>query len=260
MKPSRKILVTILIFLILINIILVLYNSRNYFKETLNKGYDFSKTKIKFLAPETKSLPFKNGEEFVYRIDMGFIPLGRARLSFGGKIKIKGQDLYLIKFKTNTVNFKDTETIYAQPDTFLPVRIERDINMWGVSSKIVEEYNQKEKSVKITKTELGKTNVQTINSDSELQNVICMIYYYRLDNNIELGKTVNINLPLKKIAVEAKEIRKVKLPKGKFEAFILESVPGGYDLWFDTGKNRIPLKITGAITFGNAALVLLDFN
>jgi hypothetical protein len=87
-----------------------------------------------------------------------------------------------------------------------------------------------------------------------------MIYYYRLAGNIELGKTVAINLPLKKITVEAKEIRKVKLPKGRFEAYILESVPAGYDLWFDIGPRKMPLKITGAITFGNAALVLSDFN
>lgn len=249
----------LLIFLVIIAV-LVSYNSRDYYKQLFSKGLNLSQSKIKLLMPQTQKTYFWPGETFVFRIDMGFLPVGKARLVFEGKTKLQGQDAYLIKFMTNTANFKDTETIYAQVDTFLPLRIERSINMWGVSSKIVEEYDQKEKYVKITKTELGKTSEQTISSDSPIQNVVCMIYYYRLANNIELGKTVAINLPLKKIDVEAKEIRRVKLPKGRFEAYILESVPGGYDFWFDTGPRKMPLKITGAITFGNAALVLSDFN
>ncbi|MBM3248739.1 MAG: DUF3108 domain-containing protein [Candidatus Omnitrophica bacterium] len=266
MKPIKKfkiesLEILLIIFLIIVEI-LVIYKFRDYYWGLFLKGFGSSHAKLKSFMPQPQSVPFpfKDGEALVFRIDMGFFPVGKARLTFEGKTKLKGQEVYLIKFSTNTANFKDTETIYAELDTFLPLRVERNINLWGVASKIVEEYDQKEKYVKITKTELGKTSEQTIKSDSEIHNVICMIYHYRLAGNIELGKKVAINLPLKKITIEAKEIRKVKLPKGKFEAFILESVPAGYDLWFDIGPKKMPLKITGAITFGNAALVLSDFN
>lgn len=258
--PNKKSLEILLIIFLIIVEILVLYKFRDYYRELFSRGFDSSHAKLKSFMPEAAKSPFKDGETLSFRIDMGFFPVGKAKLVFQGKTKLNGQEVYLIKFITNTANFKDTETIYAQLGSFLPLRVERNINLWGAVSKIVEEYDQKEKSVKISKTEFGKTTEQTINSNSEIQNVICMLYYYRLAGNIELGKTLAINLPLKQIVVEAKEIKSVKLPKGKFEAFILESVPGGYDFWFDIGPRKMPLRITGAITFGNAAMVLTDFN
>jgi hypothetical protein len=173
---------------------------------------------------------------------------------------LDGKEDYLIKFVTKTNNFNDTETIYADIDSFLPIKIERDIRMLGRKIDIVEEYNQEKNFVKIIRTEGSKTTEQTIKSDSQLNSILCLIYLYRLPGNIELGKTMTINLPLKKIQVKVNVIKDVTVPAGEFDAFILESQPKGYNIWFDTSSSRLPLSIDGAIKFGNARLLLEDVN
>ena len=77
---------------------------------------------------------------------------------------------------------------------------------------------------------------------------------------IEVGKKMSINMPLKTIGVKVKEIKEVKISKGRYEAYIIESDPKGYSFWFDSGEKKLPLSIDGAINFGNARMVLSDFN
>jgi hypothetical protein len=208
----------------------------------------------------SKPLPFKKGENLVFRLDLGFFSIGTANLIFEGRTQLDGKEVYLIKFITHVANFYDKENIYAEIDSFLPLRVDRDIKMFGKKINIVEEYNQKEKFVKITRSTSGKRTEQIIRSNKEIDNILCLVYFYRMPNNIEIGEKMFINLPLKQLEMEAKDIKKIEIAKGKFNSYILESKPKGYSFWFDTSPRRLPLRIDGAIKFGNIAMVLSDFN
>ncbi|MFH1655305.1 MAG: DUF3108 domain-containing protein [Candidatus Omnitrophota bacterium] len=252
---SKKILK--ITFLICVVIIAALILNKSKFSRSQELFNDF---KAKITQIHNSESPFKEDERLLFRVKMGFLTVGRSQLIFKGKTKLDGREVYLIKFITRATNFIDTETIYTDPISFLPLRVQRDIKMFGKKIDIVEEYNQKEKFVKITRTEAGKTDEQIIRSDNNLDSIICLIYLYRIPGKIELGKTMTINLPLKRIKVKVENIRNIRVPAGNFDAFIMKSEPKGYNFWFGTGENRLPLSIDGAIRFGSARLLLEDVN
>ncbi|MBM3251857.1 MAG: DUF3108 domain-containing protein [Candidatus Omnitrophica bacterium] len=252
---SKKIIKFAFLICLLIITVLIFCKSRFFQAEDLLQGF-----KTKFEQIYNSENPFKDGEKLMFRVKLGFLTIGRSQLIFQGKTKLDEKEVYLIKFTTKTTSFNDTETIYAELDSFLPLKVERDIRMLGKKINITEEYNQEKKMVTITRTEGAKTTKEIIKSDSQLNSILCLIYFYRLPGNIELGKTLSINLPLKKIRLKVKDIQELDVPAGEFDAFLLESEPKGYNFWFDTSISRLPLSIDGAIKFGNARLLLEDFN
>jgi len=257
-KFKNKQTIKIIIFICIIIAAVVVYKINISITKDLFKGI---KAKVVNIGlNKTAERPFKDGEKLIFRVKLGFLTVGRSQLIFEGKSKLDGKKVYLIKFNTKTKSFVDNETIYVDPDKFLPLRVERDIKMFGRKIDIVEEYNQKEKYVKITRTESGKTEEKIIRSDGEIDSILCLIYLYRMPGSIEIGKTMSINLPLKKINIKVKNIRNAWVPAGEFDTYVLESQPRGYNFWFDTSKNRLPLSVNGAITFGNARLLLEDVN
>jgi hypothetical protein len=52
---------------------------------------------------------------------------------------------------------------------------------------------------------------------------------------------------------------KIKVAKGEFEAVFVKSVPSRFKVWFKK-DDRLPLRIQGAIGFGNTYLDLKEVN
>ena len=76
---------------------------------------------------------------------------GEAEYSDLGLTDLEGRKVKLTVFKTHVLGFKDTEKIYSDQETFLPIRVERDVRKWLGRESIIEEYDQSAFKVTITK-------------------------------------------------------------------------------------------------------------
>ncbi len=203
--------------------------------------------------------PFGKGERIVYNVQLFGIKIGQAQLQFMGKTRLDNKEVELIILSTNVKNLKDTEKVYVDSDTFLPLRVERSIVLWGKKMNIVEEYDVKNNSVTVNKTESGKTSRQIIKSSSPLQNIISLIFLFRKNADFETGQAFKVKLPLTEFKMKMTKVAVFNALNNKYKACLFESEPAKYRIWIDRGTKRIPLRVDGAVGFGNTAMVVREF-
>ncbi|PIU40981.1 MAG: hypothetical protein COS99_07910 [Candidatus Omnitrophica bacterium CG07_land_8_20_14_0_80_42_15] len=200
------------------------------------------------VSPAVFSAP--EGERLNYEVRLGGLSLGSAMLSNFGSINVDGRLLNRLTFETNAVRFKDVETIYSDPQTFMPVKIEREICKWLSSENITEVYDQDNFTVTITKHKYSKQEKTTIKKESPIHNPILLSYYARGVFNFMPGGILNVNLPGNKFEIKMVSIEDVEVPAGKFKAYRFESSPKEIEIWVSADERRIPLKMQGIGTFG----------
>lgn len=208
------------------------------------------------------ALPFYKNETIKYAVKLNGITIGKAVLNYKGITKLGGRDAHLIIFSTDTLNFKDTETMYADIDSFLPLKIERDINNWGRKIFIIEEYDQNNNSVKITRLDKNRksnSKPKEIKQDAKIQNVILSTYLYRKNGDFSIGREFSVTLPLYKALMRITKEVSVRVPHGSFMAYLLESFPKGHQIWFESSKKAIPVRILGPSIAGKVNMVMTEY-
>lgn len=213
----------------------------------------------KALLADKKSLPFQENETITYTIKLRGLSIGRAALTYKGIAELEGKKVHCVVFTTDTVNFKDTETMYADIDNFLPLKIQRDINNWGKKISIIEEYDQANNSIKITRLNNHENIVKEIKQDDKIQNVILSTFLRRKTGDFVLGGEFPVTLPLNKIIMRITKDTSVQAPYGTYAAHLLESFPKGYQIWFESSPKHIPVKISGPFMLGKVVMVMTDY-
>ena len=210
-------------------------------------------------ADAPKALPFRPGETIRYDIKKLKMRVGQASLTFHGLVSLDGQSALLITFTGKGLKFFDEEKIYVDPRTFLPVRVERDLSIFGKKESIVEHYNAREGTVRIVKTTKGKTTEQVIKRSVPMDNIYCFIFRYRVSGKFTPGETFQIHLPTKNVQFQVQKPRGLQVGEKEIAAHYLQSDPAQYRVWFDTGARKVPLRIDGAIGFGKTAMVMVNY-
>lgn len=211
-------------------------------------------------ADTPKALPFRPGETIQYDIKKLKIRAGQASLTFHGLVSIDGQSALLITFTGTGLKFSDEEKIYVDPRTFLPQRVERDLNIFGKKEKIIEYYNSREGSVRIVKIAKGETTEQVIKRSVPLDNIYCFIFRYRVSGKFTPGETFQIHLPTKDVQFQVQKPRGLQIGEKEIAAHYLQSDTAQYRVWFDPGARKVPLRIDGAIGFGKTAMILRKYD
>lgn len=191
-------------------------------------------------------------EQISYKLNYKGIKVGKATMVLYPDADLDGQKVILITFETDTAFFDDFEKIYIEQGTYLPIRVERKISQFGKHYFIREEYNQADFTVRIYK-ETDK--VVTIARKQSIQNPMSMIYYVRMLRNLEKGKEIPIVLPMIEIKTRFEGIENVKLPAGKFSAFLFKSIPDKFSFWLSNDEHRLPLKLEVPGAIGYSALM-----
>lgn len=199
------------------------------------------------------------GEKITYSIKQLGMKAGEATLSFEGPVTREEKDYQLIVFHADGMNFLDDEKIYADPKTLLPLIVERDLNIFGKKEKITEYYESESGRVRIVKTVDKKTTEQIISKKGRLDNIYCFIFRYRQGESFKTGDMIQVNLPT--VDLRLKIANKVKLVAGgkKYGAVYIYSDPSKYKLWFDVGRQRIPLRIDGAVGVGSTSMTMKSY-
>ncbi len=208
------------------------------------------------LEPE---LPIFAGEVVQYTIKNLGVKAGEAVLSFDGFVSLEGKQLFAMTFLAQGFNFFDEEKIFADPQTFYPVMIKRNVNVFGKKEQIVEEYNQKEGFVRVTKVAGGQTTEQVLKKEGPIDNIYCFIYRYRSRGDFKLGDSLTMKLPTKDIKIDLVKNVRLGVAGKAFDAFYMQSEPAQYKLWFDQSEKKIPLRIDGALGLGKMSMMMRDY-
>ena len=192
------------------------------------------------------------GESIVYVIK----PLGgTAEYLDLGLTDLEGQKVKLTVFKTNIWGFKDTEKIYSDQETLLPIRVERDISRWFGKENITEEYNQKDFKVTIIKFKGGKkVSEQILSADGLISNAILVPFYLRKVSDMKAGWSFIFRLP-QKYEARLASLDEIKVGGRKFSTYHFTSIPDKFEIWISKDEARIPLKIKGKGSFNYTLLM-----
>jgi len=210
-------------------------------------------------TPDVAGHPFFVGETITYTIKSLKISVGKATLTFKGEEEINGRAVYCIVFRATGPNFLDVEEIFADREGLYPVMVRRNLNIWGKKEQITEEYDHRQGLVKITKHVGDKTEEQTIKKSGVLDNIYCFIYRYRHSGNFKLGDSLALNLPTQDIKISLNKRMKLKAAGKEYDSYYMMSDPAKYKVWFDSGDQKIPLRISGSVGLKNTDMVMTDY-
>lgn len=190
------------------------------------------------------------GEKIVYDVKMGMLCLGRAESRNLPAEKLDGRFLNVMTMDTKLTNFKDNEKIYSNPETMLPVRVERDILNFISRERITEDYDQEKFTVTIIKYKGAKEQKFIIRKDAPVHNAVLLPFYVRRIPKLEVGRVIVANLPTRRLEIRLDSIEDIKVPAGKFKAYHFTSSPRQTEIWISADERRIPLKIQGSGPLG----------
>jgi hypothetical protein len=191
------------------------------------------------------------GEKIIYNIS----PLGISEYNDLGALQLDGKVANLITFRTQVAGFDDTERIYSDPQTYLPLKVERDIKMWLKRENITEIYDAKNNEFTFKKFKNGKViEEQVISADGPIHNAILLPFYLRTVPKLDIGWFLDIRLP-EKFRVTLTSIEMVDVPAGKFPAYYFTSQPSKFEIWISIDDPRLPLKIKGLGVFDYVLLL-----
>lgn len=185
--------------------------------------------------------------------------LGKSYFSITTNVRINGELLNLLTVETKLTQFKDTERIYSDPETMLPLRVERDISNWFIREKITEAYNQEGFTLTIIKNNGGKQKKTVIRKDGHIHNAALLPYAVRRISKLDIGQILIANLPNRKFEIKLVSIDDVRVPAGNFKAYHFISTPKQFEIWISADERRIPIRIEGKGVFGYS-MVMSEYN
>jgi hypothetical protein len=193
---------------------------------------------------------YRVGERIIYDVRMGRLSLGSAVFECTPRQRIDGVELNSVTFETKLAGFGDLEEIYSDPETFLPVKIERFISTWPHPERITEYYDQKKFTLTIKKIKGSYTEKMVFKRDGYINNAILLPYYVRDKANLEAGFNLLARLPRQDFLIKLDGKQEIRVPAGKFMAYHFVSEPRKFEIWVSADSRRIPLKIKGANSLG----------
>ncbi len=199
------------------------------------------------------------GEKMIYDVRMGKITLGKSTFIHCNRVELDGKKVHLMIFETKLARFIDTERIYVDPETLLPVQVERDILNFFTREKIIEKYNAKEFTVNISKKWGGKNENQVIKKDGPIHNAILLPHFVRRAAKLDIGSILIANLPTSRYELKLVSIEGLTVPAGTFKTYHFESTPKKIEIWISADNRKIPVKIQTSAAFGYV-MVLREYN
>ena len=206
-----------------------------------------------------EAFPFRPGETIQYDIRKLNINWGEAAMTFHGVASLDGRPELLITVTSKGLKFSDVERIYFDPQNFLPVRVERDLDIFGKKEKITEYYDAARGTVRIVKTARGKTTGQIITRPGPLDNMYCFIFRYRMSGKFQAGEKITIHLPTRDVQFQMIGDQPLRVNGQDINTRYMQSDPAQYRVWFAADSRRVPLRIDGAVGIGKTAMIIKHY-
>jgi len=194
-------------------------------------------------AISAQQLPIKPGDKLSYEVTFNGLKAGT--IDFEYLSRKDNVDLVVVTTKVNVLNIfriDSKDSVYIDAATCLPQKVERDVVFFGRPEHIIEEYNQKDGWVNVIQEKGGKVKSQIIPQAPPIHNSHSLFFIYPLDLENKIGAQLDFNLPLEKVKIKVKELRKAQTSQGEREFYVCEVSPKKIVLELDKEK-RVPLKL-----------------
>ena len=181
------------------------------------------------------------GENILYLIS----PFGKSEYTNLGTVDLNGVRVNLVTFKTKVLFFEDTEKIYSDLKSLLPLRIERTVKKLWSKEYITEEYDQNKFTVVTRKFKGDKIIYEQITkANGPIHNGITLPFNMRRSEGLKIGWHFTARLPAE-FELELVSIDEIIVPAGKFQAYHFKSIPDKFEIWINRDTPRVPLRIKG---------------
>jgi hypothetical protein len=182
------------------------------------------------------------GESILYLIS----PLGQSEYNDLGIVDFNGIKVNLVTCKTKILFFEDTEKIYSDPDTLLPIKVERSISKLWIKEYITEEYDQKKFTVTLRKFKGDKVIYEQITKASgPINNAVTLPFNMRGTEGLKIGWQLTVRIPTDEFKIELVSIDEITIPAGKFQAYHFKTIPDKGEAWINKNSPQVTLKIKG---------------
>ncbi len=205
---------------------------------------------------------FKGLKKLTYKVYYNGMFSGYIYWSYQGKEKIGKREADVLRVSSDTKIFKlldltSDEEVYLDSETHLPLKVERNILMFGKKELIEEIYNQEKGYVQIVrKGDVVKEEI--LRQQTPIHNILALLYFFPESIKLEKDKWMIFNLPTQKIKIKFIEERMLKVGKDKQNTyFLLGRGAKRFSLWMDK-TTRLPLRIEFVSILGKLSIVRVE--
>jgi len=186
------------------------------------------------------------GEKIIYAIS----PVGRAEYNDLGEVVIDGKKFDCVTFRVQVMGFDDTERIYIDKQSRLPVRVERDVSTWLGRQYLVEQYDRKNFQLTIDKYKnKRKIKQYVIKKDGPIHSPVLLPFYLRTIGDLNIGWAIKARFP-EEFVIRLESFDDVTTPTGKYKAYHFTSTPSKFEIWISKDDLHLPIKVKVLGGFG----------
>lgn len=205
---------------------------------------------------------FKGSEKLTYKVYHNGVFSGYIYWSYKGKDKVGKNEADVLHVSSDTkmlglLDLTSDEDVYLDSKTHLPLKVKRDILMFGKKELIEETYDQVKGFVKISRTG-DKAGEEILYQDSPIHNILALLYFFPQGIKLEKGQWMDFNLPTQTIKIKFVKERVLKTAKDKQNTYFLLGRGGKrFSLWLDK-TTRLPLRLEFISLLGKVSIVRVD--
>lgn len=205
---------------------------------------------------------FDVSEKIRYNIAFNGIPSGHIYWRYLGKDLVDNQEVEVISIEAHTeilrlLNLVSFEKIYLDAQTSLPVKVERDVTLFGRKELIKESYDQEKGKVMIVREKDGKEIEEEVyRQDTPIHNILELLYFFPKDIDLKekRGEWMVFNLPNQQVQIRFNSKRDVAVSGQRHEAYFLEGKGARrFNLWLSQEK-RLPLRLDFLFLIGRVTI------
>lgn len=199
---------------------------------------------------------FGVGTKLTYKVYFNGIASGHLVWEYLGCEKIAGHNTEIIAMNSDAniaviIDLKGNDKVFLDSGTLLPVKVERDIIVFGKKEVIQELYDQKRGEVKIIKN--GKETI--IKQEPPIHNILALLYFFPKNTPLKKGEEMTFNLPTQKVKIKMHEEREIDTGKEKRKTYLLIGRGAKrFNMWLDV-KDNLPARIEFILPVGKITVI-----
>ena len=205
---------------------------------------------------------FRGSEKLTYKVYYNGMFSGHIWWRYKGVEQLDDKQAEIINVSSDTkilglLDLTSDEDIFLDSHSYLPVKVERDVLIFGKKQLITETYNQSKGYVKITYRG-DEEKEEIVHQDKPIQNILALLYFFPQNVKLEKNQWMNFNLPTQTIKI--KFIKERMLRVGGVEQntyFLLGRGGKRFSLWLDK-TTRLPLRLEFVSILGKVSIVRVN--
>lgn len=203
---------------------------------------------------------FAASGQLVYKVYFNGMPSGSIIWKYLGDQEIEGKAAQIVYQESNTkvmgiFDFGGNDKVYLEKETLLPIKVERDVSLFGDKEKIVEHYDQINGKVLIDKITGNKTEEIILNQDRPIRHIMALLYFFPDNTEFKDGYKEVFNLPTQKLTIRYLGLKDIKTDTGTRLCYFLKgSGARNFNLWLDK-ETRLPQRLEFFVALGKVSIV-----